>query len=547
MQIVIPMSGFGERFRAEGYEIPKPLIVVDDKPIISHVVDLFPGDHRFVFVCNAEHLESAEWAMRPLLESLAIDAVIVPISPHKLGPVGAVLAAEQYIDSHQPTVVNYADFSCFWDFESFLVDINRRSLAGSVPAYRGFHPHSGGSTNYAYIVEKNMTLQKIREKEPFTDSKVHEFASSGTYYFATGALMLELFRRQVDEGLSVGGEFYVSTAMGLLQRTGAPVGVFELEHFMQWGTPADLEAYREYSEVFRSLTKLESCPISVAGSGPALVLAGGSGTRFAREGYVLSKPLLPIGGESIVAQVRKAAEDLDSTFAIASASDVAKELAAVGFSDVLDIPQVSSGQAQSASLLVDHISSRISGKFTVLPCDTLFADTSGLAPNPDEDAGDFLAVWVRRPDRFALDHPEQFGWVWQIENSTFVSVKEAPRGPNAKVMAGAFTFSSVEFFSSLVDALGASGASVNGEVYLDSLVQMAVERRAHVRIFEPEIAVSLGTPREYEAFRYWQRCFDLWPTHPYSLELDPFIRERMVGEVRLELDRSFGLQERAVL
>ena len=35
MQIVIPMSGFGERFRRAGYDIPKPLIEVQDKPIMS--------------------------------------------------------------------------------------------------------------------------------------------------------------------------------------------------------------------------------------------------------------------------------------------------------------------------------------------------------------------------------------------------------------------------------------------------------------------------------------------------------------------------------
>ena len=56
MQIVIPMSGFGERFRQAGYKIPKPLIEIDDKPIIAHVIDMFPGEENFLFICNSEHL-----------------------------------------------------------------------------------------------------------------------------------------------------------------------------------------------------------------------------------------------------------------------------------------------------------------------------------------------------------------------------------------------------------------------------------------------------------------------------------------------------------
>ena len=56
MQIIIPMSGFGERFRRAGYTVPKPLIEIENKPIISHVIDMFPGDNEFIFICNQDHL-----------------------------------------------------------------------------------------------------------------------------------------------------------------------------------------------------------------------------------------------------------------------------------------------------------------------------------------------------------------------------------------------------------------------------------------------------------------------------------------------------------
>ena len=43
MNILIPMSGTGERFRKAGYDLPKPMIEVEGRTIISHVVDMFPG------------------------------------------------------------------------------------------------------------------------------------------------------------------------------------------------------------------------------------------------------------------------------------------------------------------------------------------------------------------------------------------------------------------------------------------------------------------------------------------------------------------------
>ena len=45
------MSGLGERFQRAGYKIPKPLIKVEKKEIIRHVVEMFPGlNQYFLFV-----------------------------------------------------------------------------------------------------------------------------------------------------------------------------------------------------------------------------------------------------------------------------------------------------------------------------------------------------------------------------------------------------------------------------------------------------------------------------------------------------------------
>ena len=52
MQIIIPMSGIGKRFIDAGYKDPKPLIQVEGKPIIQHVVERFPGETKFIFICN---------------------------------------------------------------------------------------------------------------------------------------------------------------------------------------------------------------------------------------------------------------------------------------------------------------------------------------------------------------------------------------------------------------------------------------------------------------------------------------------------------------
>jgi NDP-sugar pyrophosphorylase family protein len=105
MQIVIPMSGFGERFRRAGYSVPKPLIEVDGKPIIAHVIEMFPGEQDFVFICNQEHLNNSDYGMEAILTKYCPKGQIIGIPPHKLGPIHAVRQAEHLIDFDRPVVV----------------------------------------------------------------------------------------------------------------------------------------------------------------------------------------------------------------------------------------------------------------------------------------------------------------------------------------------------------------------------------------------------------------------------------------------------------
>ena len=98
MQLVLPMSGYGERFRTAGYTVPKALIEVEGRPIVSHVVVVVRGAHPIVIICNREHLEDRTHRMRDTLEEIAPAARIVAIEPHSLGPVHAVLQAADAID-----------------------------------------------------------------------------------------------------------------------------------------------------------------------------------------------------------------------------------------------------------------------------------------------------------------------------------------------------------------------------------------------------------------------------------------------------------------
>ena len=148
--------------------------------------------------------------MKHIIQSCAKNSMIVPIKPHKLGPVNAIIQAKSYIDLEAKTIVNYADFFCLWNFLEFKKMVEITNCEGAIPAYKNFHPHTIWSNYYAYLKEKNMNLLDIKEKQSFTENPQQEFASTGTYYFKTGKILIDYAEKSMVEKLKVNGEFYAS-------------------------------------------------------------------------------------------------------------------------------------------------------------------------------------------------------------------------------------------------------------------------------------------------------------------------------------------------
>lgn len=518
-QIVIPMSGWGERFRHAGYRLPKPLIEVDGRPIIAHVADLFPGEADFTFVCSTQHLEDPELDLRRILLSIRPSARIVPVAPHKLGPVHAALQAMPLLDPDRPVVINYCDFTNVWDWQDVLAFWEKTGADGILPCYRGFHPHSLGSTFYAYVKTDGLWALDIQEKQPWTDRPKEEFASTGTYGFRSGSLAREALEACMAQGLSTGGEYYVSLAYRPIIRAGARIAVYEVTHFMQWGTPADLEAWRDQADAFRAALQPRS---DAQPEGLVLLPAAGLGQRFTDAGYAMPKPLLEVSGRPMILQ---ALDDLprgeETRVILRSGMPGAPEIASAlpANTHVIWLEGPTDGQARTVSLALRPEDDE--RRLTIGACD------SGLVYDPavfkaamtDTD----LLVWVRIGHTAALANPRAYGWILIDPNGSpsKAVVKADPEDRGAGTIVGTFTFRRAADFRRCFERMVARDGRVRGEFYADTLVEDAIALGLRVRHFPVQAWLCWGTPAEYETFRYWQRGFDLWPHHPYALRYDP--------------------------
>lgn len=546
MKIIIPMSGFGERFRRAGYPVPKPLIEVDGKPIIAHVIDMFPGEHDFVFICNEEHLNNPAYQMQAILNKYCPTGKVVSIKSHKLGPVYAVTQVFDLIDENEPVIVNYCDFTCDWNYAHFKEWLKQTPCDGCVPAYRGFHPHSLGSTYYAYIKQTGLWMEDIQEKQPFTTTPMQEFASSGTYYFAKGNLVKHYFQETIARNLQVNSEYYVSLVYKPMLADGLPIAVYELPHFMQWGTPDDLQEYQYWSRAFAALTKTLQHQ-QAAQQGTLLLPMVGLGSRYAKEGFNLPKPLIPVAGLPMAVQAVADLPDMQNKVFILRRDlpdlEMLKSSLAEYFptAEFKILPGLTEGQA--CTCLEAAVELEPNAPIVIGACDNGIvydaAKYQALMADPEVD----VIVWTARGYFNAKRKPEMYGWVQLQSNESTaiqsVSVKKPLANPaQDPIVIGAFTFKRAKDFIKATEHMMAADRRVNNEFYVDECINDAIALGLKCHVFDIDYYLSWGTPDELRTFEYWQACFHNWPHHPYRLELD----KNVLPERIKDLEQKYQIQ-----
>jgi len=511
MKVIIPMSGVGARFREAGYEDIKPLIKVGNKPIIEYVVEMFSSDDDFVFICNSDHLKKIP-ELSETLKKIAPNGKIIPIEPHKKGPVHALLESFIYLDDDEEVIINYCDFCCEWDYERFKKYVRSEKLDGAIPSYRGFHPHTLWSNYYAYLKLKNNLLVDIQEKTPFTDDPRNEFASSGTYYFKSGEVLKKYSRLCIDQDLNINGEYYVSLVYKPMLDDALRIGCFELDYFMQWGTPSDLEEYIYHAKSFLNLDDLKAKKEVIEGW--KIIPMAGLGSRFSDQGYAQPKPLIKVMGEEMYISAMKSIPNHEKS-KIITRQDFDFNVVKKNRENIQEIklPETTDGQATTCHIAIQELDDHES--LTIASCDSgmIFKDAKFLDMLNDESID--VIVWSIRNYPGALRRPKMYGWLDVDDQNRIngVSVKSEINGNlNLPIILGSFTFKSAAIYKKAYARLVERNERVNGEFYVDSMIDDCISLGLSCSSLEVESYFCWGTPEDLETFQYWQRFFSQNPS-----------------------------------
>ena len=85
-------------------------------------------------------------------------------------------------------------------------------------------------------------------------------------------------------------------------------------------------------------------------------------------------------------------------------------------------------------------------------------------------------------------------------------------------------FRSREIFAQTLSSLYDHDVRTNGEFYVDSMLNEAINMGYKVKNFEIDNYICWGTPNDLKTYQYWQRFFNKVDWHDYCYAEDYFTK-----------------------
>ena len=234
------MAGEGKRFKEAGYVVPKPLIKVDEKPMVVKALQSLPKASKNILIVQKNHLNVVDF--KSLLKNYFENIVIVEIDYLTEGQASTCLLAEPYIPKNSILNIGACDIGFKYDkkkyketldqFDSFIWTYNNNPNVLKNPEMYGWV-----KTKY-----NSNEIEQVSCKKPISDKLIEDQVVSGTFTFKNSDLFFEGTKKLILENDRVNGEFYLDNVFNHLTHKSS---IFKVEKYYSWGTPSELKNYHE--------------------------------------------------------------------------------------------------------------------------------------------------------------------------------------------------------------------------------------------------------------------------------------------------------------
>jgi dTDP-glucose pyrophosphorylase len=239
MNLLMPMAGAGQRFADAGFTQPKPFIEVDGLPMFKRAWNDLPGAEKNIFITRYTIPH----------DLLPEETVTINLDHITEGQAATCLLAKQYINNDEELVIGACDNGLLYDSELF--NQKKQEYDALVFTFRHTYTVAEKPQQYGWVRVNGEIATGVSCKKPISETPMEDDAITGAFWFKKGSDFVKAAENMMAANRRINNEFYVDECINDLVALGARVGVFRVNKYICWGTPADWHTYHYWQNYFK--------------------------------------------------------------------------------------------------------------------------------------------------------------------------------------------------------------------------------------------------------------------------------------------------------
>jgi glucose-1-phosphate thymidylyltransferase len=222
LKAIIPAAGIGTRLRPHTYTLPKALLYVAGKPIISHILDdVVPLGMSSIVLIVGYKGDLIEEYVRKQYPDLNVDFVV---QEERKGIGHAVDLTRVHADAGEPLLIILGDTIVKTDLGA-LVESKTNVLGVKEVA---------DPRRFGVCEVKDGFITRLVEKPKDPPSNL---ALVGLYYFLDSKPLFEALREEIDKGIMNHGEYQITDALQMMIEKNEKFVPYAIDEWFDCGKP----------------------------------------------------------------------------------------------------------------------------------------------------------------------------------------------------------------------------------------------------------------------------------------------------------------------
>ena len=237
---LIPMAGEGQRFINAGYKTPKPIIDINGMPMVIRAAKSLPSADLWIFICRDSHILNSK--IEAVIKKYFPDALILSVDHLTKGQASTCLLARDYLRPDDHLTIGACDNGMQYNQKMYKNLLQKNDIL--IWTFRNNLAVLQNPKMYGWVsIDKMSRAKGISCKMPISDNPIRDHCIVGTFSFNKAEYFFECADRMIDKNRTINNEFYIDIVLDECISNGYDVSTFEIDNYICWGTPKDLENY----------------------------------------------------------------------------------------------------------------------------------------------------------------------------------------------------------------------------------------------------------------------------------------------------------------